>query len=845
MSDQFIRLRSYPSIENVSVALPWMIYFRQSGGQEWEIANSLFFPEQMDWSCNGAVSQASIIFRSGLAFNNVSSSWQTVLPAAIDRSFVKIRVGSILGENRLWFGQVDGASAEVLGHSEPSPSVGTLQRFYAFGIEQLLGNIFVTSSRYFDTARMSGPTSGVGASAPETIPEGLTFNDRGLPNMTAFKWLGSYYFNPHRSTSLYWTTQQIVRYLLREFQIPSVIYREVESHINRLPNFDRPVVPTHGRRVIEIINQLVNQRRGYCWWLAYVEDRNSDLGKNDYYTFQSSTFNLVDTELGSPSDWIIVPKIPANTNRIRIDTREDAGAETILVDDESSKVDEVLVQGAKRTVTFTVSFNDDAIDGVRDQKNGTKYWTDAQQEIYLTGDVAASVFGNHIRRQRDAVFREQKFLRNVFELFGLDLTKKFPPYSSETYQGSWNAVTNTPSLANGSGDAGDWYDVSVAGAWDFGNGLIRFGVGDVVVYDGQFWKKGTIPAFGQGISPFNLKLLSGLPLFEGADYSGDKVSQNKVIVPDTLISRPIFVIIDVKSSIGEENKFLPVESIGRLGTDPPITKGLPKFDWSANVEVVEGTPTFRIRIDGAPKWIIAKNAPTALPPHNKPKPELDWQKLRATVSLEDDQRCEYRYPPGGNFARGFTSAFTDSFRKAAGAFTKGFTTAFTRSSGSRRDRQLVINVGDGYRADYLIPGTIVDVDSVGKPVRSSGGWLQNDTSTLEIVARAAFDFYSKPRREMQLSCDFTPEAFAFSIGALITQVAVGRIGQAFFDEEVIQQSIWRTVNSVITHLSLEIPWTISDETPSVVGQPRLMVTTSTGVFDAEDLLEMARRGGRK
>jgi Tfp pilus assembly protein PilX len=52
------------------------------------------------------------------------------------------------------------------------------------------------------------------------------------------------------------------------------------------------------------------------------------------------------------------------------------------------------------------------------------------------------------------------------------------------YKGLYNATTNSPSLADGAGNNGDVYQVSVAGSQDFGSGTIVFAVGDKVVYNG-------------------------------------------------------------------------------------------------------------------------------------------------------------------------------------------------------------------------------------------------------------------------------------------------------------------------------------------------------------------------
>jgi hypothetical protein len=55
--------------------------------------------------------------------------------------------------------------------------------------------------------------------------------------------------------------------------------------------------------------------------------------------------------------------------------------------------------------------------------------------------------------------------------------------------GDYNASTNTPSLSNGIGLAGDSYTVSVAGSRDFGNGVKELLINDVLWYNGSTWLK--------------------------------------------------------------------------------------------------------------------------------------------------------------------------------------------------------------------------------------------------------------------------------------------------------------------------------------------------------------------
>lgn len=63
-----------------------------------------------------------------------------------------------------------------------------------------------------------------------------------------------------------------------------------------------------------------------------------------------------------------------------------------------------------------------------------------------------------------------------------------PVTSADVYKGTWNANTNTPTIADGTGTTGWYYDVVVAGTWN----SITFNVNDRVKYNGTIWER--IPA---------------------------------------------------------------------------------------------------------------------------------------------------------------------------------------------------------------------------------------------------------------------------------------------------------------------------------------------------------------
>jgi hypothetical protein len=74
----------------------------------------------------------------------------------------------------------------------------------------------------------------------------------------------------------------------------------------------------------------------------------------------------------------------------------------------------------------------------------------------------------------------------------LDAGGKVPvtqlPNSVMEFQGAWNASTNSPTLADGTGNQGDVYRVSVAGTQNLGSGSQTFDVGDFAIYNGSIWQ---------------------------------------------------------------------------------------------------------------------------------------------------------------------------------------------------------------------------------------------------------------------------------------------------------------------------------------------------------------------
>lgn len=57
------------------------------------------------------------------------------------------------------------------------------------------------------------------------------------------------------------------------------------------------------------------------------------------------------------------------------------------------------------------------------------------------------------------------------------------------YKGAWDASTNSPTLADGTGAKGDQYRVSVDGSQDLGSGTIAFYTGDLIIHNGSIYER--------------------------------------------------------------------------------------------------------------------------------------------------------------------------------------------------------------------------------------------------------------------------------------------------------------------------------------------------------------------
>jgi hypothetical protein len=215
------------------------------------------------------------------------------------------------------------------------------------------------------------------------------------------------------------------------------------------------------------------------------------------------------------------------------------------------------------------------------------------QKLYLwSGSAYVEVFPSQALLDTYQL-RSEKGNANGYA--SLDSLGKVPisqlPSSLMEYKGTWNASTNTPTLANGTGDTGDVYICNVAGTVNFGAGPITFAVGDYVIYSGTIWQRssgavGTVTSVAITESGDALTI-TGSPIttsgtinigFAGTGAQYIKGDGTLATFPNT-IDQAKNLITEVYNSTGSTlTKGTVVYINGGQGNLPTVTKALASGD---------------------------------------------------------------------------------------------------------------------------------------------------------------------------------------------------------------------------------------------------------------------------
>ena len=176
------------------------------------------------------------------------------------------------------------------------------------------------------------------------------------------------------------------------------------------------------------------------------------------------------------------------------------------------------------------------------------------------------------------------------------------PESVMEYKGQWNAETNTPTLADGTGTKGDFYIVSVSGTQNLGSGNIQFFENDRIIYDGSVWSR---------LSAGDVKKVNNvLPTNGNVALTGENIPVSATNA--TLLSAPLTTDRYADSSVTTEKiadnavtnaKIKEPISVAKGGTGKTTPKG-------AQNALLSDMQTETTAIDDSTEFVMKYGAPT-------------------------------------------------------------------------------------------------------------------------------------------------------------------------------------------------------------------------------------------
>lgn len=86
------------------------------------------------------------------------------------------------------------------------------------------------------------------------------------------------------------------------------------------------------------------------------------------------------------------------------------------------------------------------------------------------------------------------------------------------YLGTWNGATNTPTLADETGEGGQCYIVATAGTQDLGGGSVDYNVGDWLLHNGTTWER--VEAVSAGGAVVSVAGKTGVVTLDTDDIAG-------------------------------------------------------------------------------------------------------------------------------------------------------------------------------------------------------------------------------------------------------------------------------------------------------------------------------------
>lgn len=503
----------------------------------------------------------------------------------------------------------------------------------------------------------------------------IPFNRRGRGNRSTAKVDGAYVFTDDIASAPNWSTQDVVEYLLA-------------NHTPR-DSTNTVLVPFRIAADAWLPNwddpQLDPAEQTTLGLIGRLASRQRLISAwwsvhegDDVVELKTNTIVRAAVTVSIPG--AVDAQTPACTRQLRVISDDDQATKLAVKDSDLPLYDAVVTLGARETSVGTFSFPDETID---------RNWTASEEVEYIQGaTLSPNYAASNVRTKQkaNAAARSSPRMERVYAHFAIPRT------------------------------------------WDQRCGD---GVGGP--------KRPMFPMLSGGVVTAywpTTFVEHALPLYAGADYTGNKIEDGTYDEFGDLLERlPVLVFM----ASPDDGRAMRVEQIGNAADLEIETAG--KFgQFSVHAHVPHESHGFVLRVAGAPQHAIAHSDFTRL----AEDPDAGSWDFRlgmvATLAMQSGRRLQGRYPE-------------------------------TDTPGVDCLRTYYLDLGDAFEAVYVVPETVLGVDVEGALKRSKGGWIYrpaNAPQRLAALAKIAASWYT--RRRYAVTIDTQRLTTEIGLGDLIARI---------------------------------------------------------------------------